>query len=100
MATQDPRFLLTELIDTLHYRGVVEHFTEKLVSSRATSQLQNKGTVDVAEEPSAKRQCFSQIAGHRNSKVSIATYRHGVEDEDFRTCSNQNYSRRGGAHGH
>jgi hypothetical protein len=21
MATQDPRFLLTELIDTLHYRG-------------------------------------------------------------------------------
>jgi hypothetical protein len=43
MATQDPRFLLTELIDTLHYRGVVEHFTEKLVSSRATSQLQNKG---------------------------------------------------------
>ncbi len=43
MATQDPRFLLTELIDTLHYRGVVEYFTEKLVSSRATSQLQNKG---------------------------------------------------------
>jgi len=45
MATQDPRFLLTELINTPHYRGVVEHFTETLVSSRATSQLQNKGAV-------------------------------------------------------
>jgi hypothetical protein len=43
MATQDPCFLLTDLIGTLHYRGVVAHFTEKLVSSRATSQLQKKG---------------------------------------------------------
>ena len=43
MATQDPCFLLTEFVDTLHYRGVAENFTETLVSSRATSQLENKG---------------------------------------------------------
>jgi len=43
MATQDPRFLLTELTDTLHYRGVVEHFTEELASSLAPSQLAKKG---------------------------------------------------------
>jgi hypothetical protein len=43
MATQDPCFLLTEFVDTLHYRGVVEYFTGKLVSSLATSQLENKG---------------------------------------------------------
>ncbi len=45
MATQDPRFLLTELINTLHYRGVVEHFTKGFASSLASSQLEKKENI-------------------------------------------------------